>query len=63
MKNQFNQLPKEGYAEMHAQHAIMLIKKWVEERYPKISVLTKSRLISQCLLEVAEERRCQSMLN
>ncbi len=63
MKKTTNQLPHESYAEMHAKQAIMLITKWIEERYPKISAQTKSRLITQCLIEVREERRNQHYLN
>ena len=63
MKNQTTQLPKEGYAEMHAKQAIELITKWVEERYPVLSNLSKSRLITQCLIEVREERKNYSSLN
>ena len=58
MKNQNHHSANEDAAEMHAMYAITLITKWVEERYPKISALTKSRLITQCLMEVALERKC-----
>ena len=47
-------LPQEGYAEMHAKHAIELITKWVEQRYPVLSNVCKSRLITQCLIEIRE---------
>ncbi len=63
MKNQTKQLPQEGYAEMHAKQAIELIMKWVEQRYPVLSDVSKSRLITQCLIEVREERRILSCLN
>ena len=63
MKNQTTQLPTEGYAEMHAKQAIDLITKWVEQRYPVLSNLSKSRLITQCLIEVREERKNYSSLN
>ena len=62
MKNQINQLHKEGYAEMQAHQAIKLITKLIEERYPRLSALTKSRLITQCLIEVKQERN-RSCLN
>lgn len=63
MKNQTKQLPMEGYAEMHAKQAIELITKWVESRYPVLSAVSKSRLITQCLIEVREERKNLSVLN
>ena len=63
MKNQSNHLPQEGYAEMHAKQAIELITQWVEQRYPVLSAVSKSRLITQCLIEVREERKILSCLN
>jgi len=63
MKNQTQLLPSEGYAEMHAKQAIELISKWVDERYPALSAVSKSRLITQCLIEVREERRILACLN
>ena len=63
MKHQSNQLPHEGYAEMHARQAIELITQWVEKRYPVLSAVSKSRLITQCLIEVREERKNLSCLN
>lgn len=48
---------------MHARQAIELITKWVDERYPVLSALSKSRLITQCLIEVREERKNLSSLN
>jgi hypothetical protein len=63
MKNQTTQFPKGGYAEMHAKQAIELITKWVEERYPVLSNVSKSRLITQCLIEIREERKNYSSLN
>ena len=56
-------LPKGGYAEMHAKQAIELITKWVEQRYPVLSNVSKSRLITQCLIEIREERKDLSYLN
>jgi hypothetical protein len=56
-------LPQGGYAEMHAKHAIELITKWVEQRYPVLSNVSKSRLITQCLIEIREERKDLSYLN
>ena len=56
-------LPEGGYAEMHAKQAIELITKWVEQRYPVLSNVSKSRLITQCLIEIREERRDLSCLN
>ena len=63
MKNQTKQLPSEAYAEMHAKQAIELITKWVEERYPVLSNVSKSRLITQCLIEIRDERKNYSSLN
>ena len=63
MTNQTTQLPKEGYAEMHARQAIKLITQWVDQRYPVLSALSKSRLITQCLIEIREERKDLSSLN
>ena len=63
MKNQTSLLPGEAYAQMHAKQAIEHITKWVEERYPVLSRLSKSRLITQCLIEIREERKNLSVLN
>lgn len=63
MKNQTKQLSAESYAEMHAKQAIELITKWVESRYPVLSNVSKSRLITQCLIEVREERKELNVLN
>ena len=63
MKNQIKPLPQGGYAEMHARQAIEQITKWVEQRYPVLSAVTKSRLITQCLIEIREERKNLSVLN
>jgi hypothetical protein len=63
MKNQTTQQPVQGYAEMHAKQAIEHITKWVEDRYPVLSKLSKSRLITQCLIEIREERKILSVLN
>lgn len=63
MKNQSKPLSAESYAEMHAKQAIELITKWVESRYPVLSNVSKSRLITQCLIEVREERKELNVLN
>ncbi len=63
MKNQTTQLSSEAYAQMHAKQAIEHISKWVEQRYPVLSKLSKSRLITQCLIEIREERKNLSILN
>ena len=63
MKHQASQLPREVYPEMNAKKAIELISKWVEERYPSLSVVTKSRLITQCLIEIREENEVLASLN
>jgi hypothetical protein len=63
MKNQTTQRPAQGYAEMHAKQAIEYITSWVEDRYPVLSKLSKSRLITQCLIEIREERKNLSILN
>jgi len=63
MNNQTTNLPEGSYAEMHAKQAIELITKWIEQRYPVLSTVSKSRLITQCLIEVREERKILSMLN
>lgn len=63
MKNQIKKLRREDYAEMHAKQAIDLITKWVEERYPKLSTTTKSRIITQCLIEIREEKKMITCLN
>lgn len=52
MKNQTNQLSTGRSSEVHAQKAIESITKWVEERYPRITALTRERLIAQCLIEI-----------
>jgi hypothetical protein len=62
MKNQ-TKLPQAIYAEMHARQAIEHITKWVEQRYPVLSAVSKSRLITQCLIEIREERKNLSALN
>lgn len=63
MKNQITLLPTEAYAQMHARQAIEHITKWVEQRYPVLSKLSKSRLITQCLIEIRDERKNLSSLN
>ena len=63
MKNQTTLLPGEAYAKMHAKQAIEHITKWVEDRYPVLSKLSKSRLITKCLIEIREERKNLSSLN
>jgi hypothetical protein len=63
MKNQIYQLSQEVHSEMNAKRAIEVITKWVEERYPVLSDVSKSRLITQCLIEIREERRNLSSLN
>ena len=62
MRNQTS-LPQGAYAEMHAKQAIEIIMKWVDQRYPVLSTVSKSRLITQCLIEIREERRDMSYLN
>jgi hypothetical protein len=62
MRNQTS-LPHGAYAEMHAKQAIEIIMKWVDQRYPVLSTVSKSRLITQCLIEIREERRDISYLN
>lgn len=63
MKNQMNHLTQGGLPEMQAMQAITQISQWVRERYPRISDLTKSRLITQCLMEVAAEKSKRQDLN
>ena len=62
MRNQTS-LPQGAYAEMHAKQAIEIIMKWVDQRYPVLSKVSKSRIITQCLIEIREERRDMSYLN
>lgn len=63
MKNQTQQLPQEANAEMQAKQAIELITKWVDQRYPVLSPVSKSRLITQCLIEIREESKILSYHN
>lgn len=63
MKNYLKKSSNEAYAEMHAHQAIQQITKWIDERYPKISALTKTRIIAQCLIEVRREKYDRIHLN
>lgn len=63
MRNNSSKLPGEVYSEMNAKKAIELITKWVEERYPVLSDVSKCRLITQCLIEIREERKNLATLN
>lgn len=63
MKSPTKPLLREDYAEMRASQVIRYINKWVEQRYPKLSKLTKEKLIAKCLEEIAEEKKRNISLN
>jgi len=60
MKNQNQPLYTE---QMHAQKAVQQIQKWLEERYPRLTTSTKTRILIECLIELSEERKFQASYN
>jgi hypothetical protein len=60
MKNPNQRLRTE---EFHAQKAVQQIQKWVEERYPRLTISTKTRILIECLIELSEERKFLASLN
>jgi hypothetical protein len=57
MKNPNLALQYEGAAELQAKMAIRKIRKMIEEKYPVMASVSKSRLIIECLIEFSEERK------
>ncbi|MFL5788039.1 MAG: hypothetical protein ACJ748_08300 [Flavisolibacter sp.] len=57
MKNQIKSIGHEGQAELQAKKAIQLIYKRIEDQHPRLAAIAKSRLIVECLIELAEERK------
>ena len=60
MKNQNQSLHTE---QLHAQKAVQQIQKWLEERYPRLTTSTKTRILIECLIELSEERKFQASYN
>jgi hypothetical protein len=56
MKNQI-QTSRRETAELQAKKAIQRIHQWTEKHYPRLASVTRSRLIIECLIEMAEERK------
>ncbi|HEY0355616.1 MAG TPA: hypothetical protein VGC29_05395 [Flavisolibacter sp.] len=56
MKNQTKSSRRET-AELQAKKAINRIQNWTEKNYPRLAEITRSRLIIECLIEMAEERK------
>ena len=56
MKNQI-QTSRRETAELQAKNAIQKIHNWTEKNYPRLAAVTRSRLIIECLIEMAEERK------
>lgn len=53
MKNVIQAVP----SEQHAKAAVQKIQKWIEVNYPKLAAVKKTKLIIECLIEVAEESK------
>jgi hypothetical protein len=56
MKDQIQTTHRE-IAEVQAKKAIQRIFNWTEKKYPRLAEITRSRLIFECLIEMAEERK------
>jgi hypothetical protein len=57
MKDLTTALLQEGKAEMQASKAIQQLFKFVDERYPSLAVLTKERMIAECIIELSLENK------
>ncbi|MFL5739161.1 MAG: hypothetical protein ACJ75B_03010 [Flavisolibacter sp.] len=57
MKNQTIVLPKQLASEEKVQSAVKQIENWVEKNYPALSANQKSKLILECLIELATENK------
>lgn len=59
MKNPIKPLQTEfqNPTEIKVTKAIQRIQNWVEEKYPSLAAVSKSKLIVECLIELAEERK------
>lgn len=57
MKNPNHPLRTE---EFHAKKAVQQIQKWIEKKYPRLTAAVKTKLITECLIELSEERRFQA---
>ena len=57
MKNLTKTMHTECAPELQASKAIQRIQKWVEEHYPRLASVAKSRLIIECLIELTEEKK------
>jgi hypothetical protein len=57
MRNPNQNLQHEGVAELQAKKAIQKIKKMMEEKYPSMAAVSKTRLIIECLIEMKEEKK------
>lgn len=55
MKN-LNSFRQDLSGEKQAQIAILQIKKWVEQRYPRLAYAAKTKMIMECLIELTEEK-------
>lgn len=60
MKNQKLFLHSE---ESHAQKTVQQIQKWLEEKYPRLTASTKTRILIECLIELSEEKKFQASYN
>jgi hypothetical protein len=56
MKNQNQILQHEGSAQLQAGKAIQRLHKWMEERYPRLASLKRSRMIMECMIELMVEK-------
>jgi len=60
MKNPNQTLHSE---EFHAQKAVQQIQEWIEQKYPRLTANTKTRILVECLIELTEERKFQAIYN
>lgn len=43
--------------EFQAKKAVQQIQNWIENKYPRLTSSTKTKMIIECLIEITEERK------
>ncbi len=56
MKNQLQEAPV-ATADVQAKKIIQKLQKWAEKKYPSLESVKRSRMIIECLIELAAEKK------
>ena len=56
MDNLFDNLRRSGFSEEEAEKSIMIVYKWVEERFPVLAAVARSTVLKDCNIELESSK-------